>query len=298
MFGPMAEIGWGSPPIITAQIGIVLELPMPIKLAILGRIIRGAARRGRGGREDPPRRPSGSSSSRSRACRSTLRSTTRRSWPTRSRATWRCASIGAQQPTFALSVGGLHPRSSSRRPASPRSRRLSLTMGDGENPRLACETYIAITANSAQFGAHLEAKVSAGGYGVHGYLGFDVLFIFSPFSMTAEMNAGRRPAPAATRVLMTISLSFTLTGPSPWHACGTATAHILFFDVSVAVRQAVGRPVQVLLAALNALQAADRRPRRSRQLERDRPERGRALRHARLEPRSRTERSWSTRWGG
>ncbi len=251
VFGPMAEIGWGSPPIITAQIGIVLELPMPIKLAILGRI-----------KAVLPDEDAAvvkihldsvgiiefekSSLSVDASLYDSQIVAYALAGDMALRLNW------GQQPTFALSVGGLHPSFKKPPPGFPSLRRLSLTMGDGENPRLACETYIAITANSAQFGAHLEAKVSAGGYGVHGYLGFDVLFIFSPFSMRADMNAGVDLL-QGNSVLMTISLSFTLTGPSPWHACGTATAHILFFDVSVAFDAQWGDPVQALLAQLDAL---------------------------------------------
>jgi hypothetical protein len=252
VFGPMAELGWGSPPIITAQLGIVLELPMPIKLAILGRI-----------KAVLPDEDAAivkihldaagiiefekSSLSIDASLYDSQIVAYALAGDMALRLNW-----GAE-PTFALSVGGLHPQFKQAPPGFPALRRLSLTMGDGENPRLACETYIALTANSAQFGAHLEAKVSAGGYGVHGYLGFDVLFIFSPFSMRADMNAGVDLL-QGNSVLMTISLSFTLTGPSPWHACGTATAHVLFFDVSVAFDKQWGDATQVLLEALNPLQ--------------------------------------------
>ena len=38
VFGPMLEIGWGVPTIILAELGIVLELPAPVRLAILGQM--------------------------------------------------------------------------------------------------------------------------------------------------------------------------------------------------------------------------------------------------------------------
>ena len=39
VFGPMALIVWGSPlRIITAKVGIFLELPMPVRLVLLGQL--------------------------------------------------------------------------------------------------------------------------------------------------------------------------------------------------------------------------------------------------------------------
>ena len=38
LFGPMFELGWGLPTLITLSIGVILEIPDPIRLAILGEI--------------------------------------------------------------------------------------------------------------------------------------------------------------------------------------------------------------------------------------------------------------------
>ena len=38
VFGPMVKLSWGTPPIITGELGILLELPAPIRLAILGKL--------------------------------------------------------------------------------------------------------------------------------------------------------------------------------------------------------------------------------------------------------------------
>ena len=39
VFGPTGKIFWGTPPILTAQVGLVLELPSPIRIAILGSVV-------------------------------------------------------------------------------------------------------------------------------------------------------------------------------------------------------------------------------------------------------------------
>ena len=40
VFGPMAKITWGTPTLLTADIGLVLEVPEPVRLLILG-VVRG-----------------------------------------------------------------------------------------------------------------------------------------------------------------------------------------------------------------------------------------------------------------
>ena len=44
MFGPMLEIGWGTPTLITLEIGVILEVPDPVRIALLGSPAHGAAR--------------------------------------------------------------------------------------------------------------------------------------------------------------------------------------------------------------------------------------------------------------
>src|SRR5450759_825265 len=47
---------------------------------------------------------------------------------------------------FALSVGGLHPKYQPP-PGFPSLTRLTLSMGSGDNPRLSCNAYFAVTSN-------------------------------------------------------------------------------------------------------------------------------------------------------
>src|SRR5260370_30542023 len=56
---------------------------------------------------------------------------------------------------FAFSLGGLHPQFQPP-PAFPHLRRLTVSIGDGDNSRLGLLTYIAVTSNTLQFGADPE----------------------------------------------------------------------------------------------------------------------------------------------
>ena len=118
-------------------------------------------------------------------------------------------------------------------------RRLTLSIGDGDNPRLSLTTYMAVTSNTVQFGADLELYAAYGGFKVHGYLAFDALFVISPFSFITEMSAGVDVQFNGVS-LCGIGLDFILTGPTPWTYNGSATLHFLFFSVSASVSGSFG----------------------------------------------------------
>jgi hypothetical protein len=155
------------------------------------------------------------------------------------------------KPNFALSMGGLHPDYPPP-PSFPKLQRLTLQFGSGDNPRIAADAYLAITANSFQIGAHIGVHAEAGGFAVDGGLGFDALFIFVPdFSMVATMSAGVQLL-RGKDVLMVVRLDFKLSGPHPWHAQGQATAHVLLFDVSVPFDRIWGDPSAVTIETVDA----------------------------------------------
>ncbi len=112
--------------------------------------------------------------------------------------------------------------------------RLSVSIGDGDNPRLSCNSYLAVTSNSLQFGANVDAYAAAGGFAVHGYIGFDALFIFSPFSFEFDFSAGFDITYDGDS-LAGIKLNASLSGPRPWHLHGDASFNFLFFSVSASI---------------------------------------------------------------
>ena len=38
VFGPMVQLAWGTPALVTAEIALILELPAPLRLIVLGRL--------------------------------------------------------------------------------------------------------------------------------------------------------------------------------------------------------------------------------------------------------------------
>jgi hypothetical protein len=230
VFGPMAIIGWGSPTLIDVQLGIILEVPSPVRLVLLGQLSAilpdkagaiveihldvlgvidfGAQRMG-----------IDASIHDSRVAAFALYG------DMAMRLAW------GEKPNFALAVGGWNPHFQPPE-GFPELRRLTLALGAGENPRITLQCYLAITSNSVQAGARAELYAEVSGFSISGWIGFDALFIFDPFSFRTDFSAGvelRR----GSSTLASIHLDATLTGTSPYHAWGKASFSVLFFSVSV-----------------------------------------------------------------
>lgn len=237
VFGPMIEIGWGSPTLVTGELGIVIEFPSPVRLAILGQVKAAIPTEDEAivllhidvlGTVDFGLKKLAIDASiyDSRLAAFDLLG------DMALRLNW------GDDALFILSLGGLHPQFQPP-PEFPKLARLTVSLGDGDNPRLALQAYMAVTSNTLQFGAQLEFYADAGSFSVHGYLGFDALFIFSPFHFVVEMRAGVQIAfEGAT--LLGIDLDLKLSGPTPWAYDGTASISFLFFSISVHIAGTFG----------------------------------------------------------
>ena len=230
VFGPMVAIGWGES-IIELQLGLVLQLPSPLRLIIVGAVIIALPE------PDPEIAillikleilgvidfDKGEVSFDGALVDSRVAVFT-----LTGQMAMR-ASFGSN-PTFMLSAGGYHPKFDPP-PGFPALERMAISLCTGDNPRLRLECYFAVTANTLQVGAHLEVYAEKdlgviGDFELHGYLGFDALLKFSPLSFVVEISAGltlKRNGDCFAGV----TFDMTLSGPQPWHACGTATFKIL-----------------------------------------------------------------------
>jgi hypothetical protein len=243
--GPMGKLGWGTPTIITAELGLLLDLPKPM-LAIVG-ILRAVLPAEEAailklqvnfiGVLDLDR---GYLFFRADLFDSRLLLFT----ITGSLAFM--VSWGEEQ-LFALSVGGFHPdfHDIPTIPALPdgfrNMARIGISLLSDDNPRLKVESYFAVTSNTVQFGAKVELYAAAAGFNIYGFLGYDVLFQFDPFYFIAKLYGG-----IALRqdddVIAGINVTAQLSGPTPWDARGTASLTILFFEISVDFHVAWGDP--------------------------------------------------------
>ncbi|MEL7119798.1 MAG: DUF6603 domain-containing protein, partial [Bacteroidota bacterium] len=143
---------------------------------------------------------------------------------------------------FVFSVGGFHPDyiPPNLRGGISQLKRITLNLLGGNNPRLTLTFYFAVTSNTVQFGAAADFMAKAWKIRVVGYLYFDALFQFNPFYFKISIGAGLAVM-WGSRELFGIHLSGSLEGPSPWRIKGKATFKILFVKVKVRVDKTFGK---------------------------------------------------------
>src|SRR6185369_3057677 len=139
---------------------------------------------------------------------------------------------------FLLSVGGFNTGFAPP-PPFPELRRVSVDLGVNGNPSLTASGYFALTSNTAQIGASIQLRASGYGIRLDGWLGFDVMFVFSPFSFTATISAGVRIS--FHGVGFGITLRGSLSGPTPWHVKGKVCVSVLWWDACLPVDVQFGR---------------------------------------------------------
>jgi hypothetical protein len=237
-FGIMGIIGWGTPTLISLEIGLMLEVPNPIRLAILG-VIKMVL---------PTEEAAilqlkvafvgtidfeaqyitfDASIFDSRLLTFTLEG------DMALRIKW------GDNSNFLFTLGGFHPDYTPPPLDLPQLRRLSITLFAG-NPRLIISTYFAITSNTVQFGAGIDFHFTAGPCRIEGWFNFDALFQFNPFYFRITLSAGLTVY-AWGGELMSISFNGSLEGPTPWHITGRVKVKILFvINVSASVETTWG----------------------------------------------------------
>ncbi|HEX6731664.1 MAG TPA: DUF6603 domain-containing protein [Pyrinomonadaceae bacterium] len=263
LFGPMVQISWGTPTLITAEVGVVLELGARLRLLILAQIAAILPRRD----NDLVRLQmdavgiidfdQGTATLDATLYDSRLLKKFVLTGDMAMRLKWE----GSRQ--FALSVGGLHPAFQPP-PNFPRLERIAINLSAGDNPRLRCESYFAITSNTVQFGARAELYAAAAGFTIHGDIGYDVLIQFDPFFFLAEFHAQLQLKRGSTN-LFKVKLEGSLAGPRPLHLKGKATFEILWWDVTIRVdttlvkgeRPPAPAPIDVLPRLKEALSHPD-----------------------------------------
>jgi hypothetical protein len=246
-FGVSAKLGWGTPAVITAEVGVLISLPEG-ELAILGSVASVLPDEDTAlvelhmdtlGAIDPSE---GTVLVTAGLYDSTLARTIHLSGEMAAFARF------TAQPYFLLSVGGYHPHF-----VQPPCADLPAVVTDldrmraeiaiGSEVSLAVEAYFAVTSNTVQFGAVATLEATAEflltTYTARGWIGFDVLLMFDPFSFRVEYDAGVSvTAGDSDRELLAVTLHARLEGPKPWHAVGRARFD--FFGIDVRFRVDVG----------------------------------------------------------
>jgi hypothetical protein len=245
IFGPLLEIGWGEPTLITFTVGVILSVPNPIIIAILGLIDAGLPTEDEAlieihievlGIID--------FGTKTLSIDGSMYDSTVLIYALAGdlalRLSW------GSNPNFLYSLGGFNPNFNTDGLDIPQMARLSVSLGFGDNPRISSNSYFAVTSNTVQFGANVQAYASFGGFSIQGYLGFDVMIVLSPFSFEFDFNCNFDVAYDGT-TLMGLNVDGLFQGPTPWNFQGSVSITFLFFTVSASANLTWGNSNQATI---------------------------------------------------
>ncbi len=228
LIGPMAKLGWGTPALITAALGVIIEIPGDI--AIVG-VLKVAL-------------PTDEVSLLKLQVNfiGAIEFDKKRIWFFASLYDSHVVFLTIEgemgllvafgdDANFVVSVGGFHPAFNPPPLPFPSPKRVAVNLINTDWAKVRVEGYFAVTSNTVQFGAAVEVFFGFSVISISGHLAFDALFQFSPFHFVLSISASFSLNVFGAG-LFSVSISGELSGPAPWRVHGTGSIHILFIEVS------------------------------------------------------------------
>jgi hypothetical protein len=229
--GPTAQLTWAD--LVQFNIGVFIELPGPTRVVLLGAASAQIAEDGRTylsinvdvvGVVDLQGQTAAFDAA---LVNSHLMGTLDVTGGAALRLSW------GSQPYAVLSIGGFNP-SYNPAPLTFPSTLTPVAMVHGapsDAVYLRFEGYFAITTNTLQFGASVEAQIHSGGWSIHGTIAFDALLQRVPFHFEFDINASVSVSYQGHN-LASLTLSGSLSGPGPIVLKVKVSIELLFFEVS------------------------------------------------------------------
>ena len=232
VFAPMVKLGWGSG-ILLIEIGLAVELPMPLRLAILGKLHL----------KLPPIEAGEGEESKNlvelhldvigildfdrneASIDAVLYNSRLVIFPITGGMAMRLR--WGRDPIFLMAIGGLNPRFPPP-PAFPTVDRLGMNLSYDNSGLTAClrlESYVAVTTNSLQFGARIDAYAELSVAKLSGFMGFVALIEFNPFHFIVDLYGG--VTVQAFGFGFSVGLLLTFSGPGPFLGEGHVSVEFL-----------------------------------------------------------------------
>lgn len=250
LIGPMAKLGWGTPSLVTASIGVIVEIP-PGNIAILG-VLKVVL----------PHEDAALILIQVNFI-GALEVDKKRLWFFAGMFESRVLFITLQgemglliawgdDANFVVSVGGFHPSFHPPALPFPNPKRIAISILNESFARIRVEGYFAVTSNTVQFGARVEVYFGLSAFNISGHLGFDALFQFSPFYFIITISASLDVKVFGIG-LFSVHIRGELEGTSPWRIEGEGSISVLFFEIDVPFSVTWGKsenttlpPIQVM----------------------------------------------------
>lgn len=141
-------------------------------------------------------------------------------------------------PYFLLSLGGFHP-GFPQPEGFPIVPRLSMAIEIAGVIDIGFEAYFAVASNTVQFGSaiHLSADIEI--FAIEGGFSFDALFEFDPLRVSIDLDMFVSVR-AAGIDLLSVRLAGTADGPKPWVVTAIAEVSIVGYREGIAINKTTG----------------------------------------------------------
>lgn len=251
VFGPMIKLGWAKG-MVSAEMGVVIELPDPILVAVMGsiKIIIPKPPAQQQPTTDGPEEEVEPAILALRldlagvfdfeegtiAVDAFLHDSAIAGFPIAGGMSLRAGF--KNNPKFLMALGGFHP-GFAQPPNFPEVPRLSMGIEIAGIIEISLESYFAITSNTVQFGAAMHLLADIGIFAIEGGFEFDALFEFNPFHMDIALSM-YVSVEALGIDLMAISLVGTAVGPKPWVITAVAEFSVIGYRNGVEINYGTG----------------------------------------------------------
>ena len=254
LFGPVARIGWGQPVLIDVTLGVVIEVGRQARLLVLGGLASSMPTKDTAivslnisffGEIDFAARTITFDASlvNSRVLTFPL------SGDSAIRTGW------APRLEHLAAFGGMHPKA--QKPANlPDLRRLSINFGSN-NPKLTLSAYLAATSNSLQAGARADLYAKGpkvwlvGRLAAEGWVYFDALIYFNPFSFDVTLGGGINLLVDGD-VVTGLGFELRLRGPNTYRINGRVWVTVFGIDVGFGINYSWGSAQTIPTATVDA----------------------------------------------
>jgi hypothetical protein len=234
--GAMLQIGWGTPSIITADLGLIVQVP-DIIIALIGQAetvlpfddfalieihfdVVGVLDLAAG----------------TLAIDAGLRDSHIVGFVLTGQMALRASFF--TEPSFLLSLGGFHPAFPP--PDNfPLLDRMGVGISLGDWLSISFEAYLALTSNTVQFGAGLYLTASLIGFKIEGGTDINTLIQFSPFLFRSDLRFYITVSAVGVE-LMGVLLTGSVSGPNPYFVRGVAQFKLLGLQKEVDIEETIG----------------------------------------------------------
>lgn len=253
--GLMGQFTWGPRGLVTIELGLIVEFPEPVRLAILG-VLNAVVRKKIGDQERTVLQLqvnfAGIFDFEKRFIRFDAALFESRLLGLKLEGDMALRIKYGPSSDFVLTVGGFHPDFQPPALELPAQIRRLQVILRSDNPTIIVAAYVAVTSNTFQFGVAGIFKFEKWGVKILGELAFDALFQFSPFRFEVSihflLSASWRGYEFAA-----IEIDGLVSGPSPWHLEGSLKLKVWIFSKTVHIEETWGEDDESNLESVRIL---------------------------------------------